>query len=32
MFIGSYWFISNKETIFLIEKIHPRIKKFPSIN
>ena len=31
MFIGSYWFIPNKEAIdFLIEKIHPRIKKkFP---
>ena len=31
MFIGSYWFIPNKEAIdFLIEKIYPKIKgKFP---
>ena len=30
MFIGSYWFIPNKEAIdFLIEKIHPKLKKFP---
>lgn len=31
MFIGSYWFLPNKEAIdFLIEKIYPQIeKKFP---